>query len=415
MARPIETEDSDAESAESRDDMCREDLLVLNPFELPNFSKRKIRYMAEYDIEKWASDFGQVSFPTVSAPITVEEGKAVMHYFQEIRCNQKAKVTDSDEKAIGGLIGKIQKLIDELQSTGDSPNGFFVRLGPRSPKDAPAMPTEGQWGMQAAKIRAALAQRVHSSKTNSGVSVASELDQFALLHCFQDVCYSLLRVETAHDAIVLLVNSARVMQDISRTIDHCRESWNVSIAVRAWDNDVKLEREFRTFVIGGKVVAISQYDDQMCYPFVTENAEQIVAEVVSGMQRSRSCLEAAGLASPDRAVVVDFVLVPRPDGFGAWDARVIELNPFGPMTGACLFVWTVDRRLLQGGSDLFGDLEACEKLHQPGSMELPAHVTEAQIMGIPFRYLHTNPPKDNDHVLMCWGDYMSIASQILVT
>ena len=39
---------------------------------------------------------------------------------------------------------------------------------------------------------------------------------------------------------------------------------------------------------------------------------------------------------------------------------MIELNPFGPATGASLFTWEHDRRLLQAGQDPWGDLASHE-------------------------------------------------------
>merc|ERR1712217_808345 len=95
-----------------------------------------------------------------------------------------------------------------------------------------------------------------------------------------------------------------------------------------------------------------------------------------------------------RAVVVDFLVVPLGNSCedGQMSAKVVELNPFGPMTGASLFSWTSDRRVLQCGKDLYGDLEAWEKQHPPGSTLLPHWVCEEVVDHVPFRYNRCHRP-----------------------
>lgn len=52
--------------------------------------------------------------------------------------------------------------------------------------------------------------------------------------------------------------------------------------------------------------------------------------------------------------MADF-LIPHSDGEDA-EAMLIEINPFGPGTGASLFDWRTERRLLQANHDLWADL-----------------------------------------------------------
>merc|ERR1712187_801781 len=111
------------------------------------------------------------------------------------------------------------------------------------------------------------------------------------------------------EAIALLVSSARVMGDISHTMDHGKEGWDMNVVVRAWDSRVKLEREFRTFVVGGQIAAISQYDDQLCYEFATTHPQEIVRAIVHCLDRARPGLQRLGLAAPTSAVVIDFAIV----------------------------------------------------------------------------------------------------------
>lgn len=232
---------------------------------------------------------------------------------------------------------------------------------------------------------------------------------------------------SADEALALFLSSSRVMQDVSRELDHGQDSWKLSLVARVWDPDVKLEREFRTFFVAGELVAITQYDDQLCYRFVAEHPHEIVEALLRGAMRVRPALERLGFASETSAVVVDFAVVPPADGAAkdpgcaadtsgirGWDVRVIELNPFGLVTGSSLFTWTADRRVLQGGCDPWGDLEEWEGKHPAGEVPRLPHVAEEVVHGVPFRYVAQDPPNITwDRLDGFWPDYRSLAPKEL--
>jgi hypothetical protein len=58
----------------------------------------------------------------------------------------------------------------------------------------------------------------------------------------------------------------------------------------------------------------------------------------------------------DWAYVADFALLGEPDAEEELRVELVEINPFGPGTGASLFDWRTERHLLQAGLDLWGDL-----------------------------------------------------------
>jgi len=385
-------------------------LLALNPFDLGSFSEEKTRYMARFDVERWVRAVGSSTFETAWDSVSWAEGGALVSWCQQYTCGHRDKLTSADEVAMASLLSKIQGLMAAMPPVGQScagsggggggEGGFFVRLGPRSPKDAPtrASTYEGDpAGIPECRIRAAL----EAAATEQPLTRPSPRE---VLHLFQTACYRLLRVDTAEEALRLLGSSARVLADVSHTRDHGEPGWQMSLVCRRWDSRVTLEREFRVFVVAGHATAITQYDDQLSHAFVRDNGEAIVATVLAGLAAIRPGLAAAGLAGT--ALIADFALCGTS---ASLEARLIELNPFGPVTGASLFCWHGERRLLQGGRDLYGDLSEWEGCHPPRSAAQDP-VAEEVIRGVPFRWLKDHPPGLSwEHLEIMWPDFARLA------
>lgn len=264
------------------------------------------------------------------------------------------------------------------------------------------------WGISEERIQQALAQRL----AEDGIPV----DMYETLRLFQNVCSQLLRVSTGDEAIALLVSSSRVMQDISHAMDHGQNHWDMSVVARVWDPAVRLEREFRAFVVAGRVRALTQYDDQLCHSQIMKQPEHIIDAILQGFCRAEHGLQRLKLMESSAAIIIDFLVAPASAADDALEARIIELNPFGPMTGASLFTWTGDRRLLQGGLDLYGDLDAWEQRNPPtvSPGDLPACVTEICWNEVHFRFLHEHSPNfRSEHLQVFWEDYNSLLPQAL--
>jgi len=400
------SESDDDEAAEDLCDLSRPELLLVNPFQLQSFSAKKLRYMSLFDTEQWAEALADVTFATSSAPVAWEEAVAIQHRFQEGCCRHPGKVTPQDIEALETLRCKIDGLLSELARRGHRDH-YFVRLGPRSPKDAPMMPNP-PWGLSEASIRAALERAALAAQEDVAMSedaVSSPSTHQDTLHYFQSVCSELLKVSTGREALALLVSSSRVMQDISHALDQGPRTWDVSVVARAWDPQVRLEREFRAFVAAGRLCAVTQYDDQLYHPSIAANPQRILGAIRRGFAQALPGLRAMGFAEPAVAVVVDFFVPP-----GEEVARVVELNPFGPMTGASLFTWAGDRRVLQGGVDLYADLDAWEAKHPPGSNQVPACIQELTVDDVCFRFLREHAPNfTKEHLEVFWADYLRLA------
>lgn len=98
-------------------------------------------------------------------------------------------------------------------------------------------------------------------------------------------------------------------------------------------------QELRVFIEDGQVLGASQYHRDAVFPELRQNSEaigQAVATFTSALTKV--------LHIPD--VVADISI--QADGKGAFSAQLIELNPFLPITDACLYSWT-DKSRFDGG------------------------------------------------------------------
>jgi hypothetical protein len=163
----------------------------------------------------------------------LEEGLALQHVFQVTCCNHdESKVTEADRKAFAGLQDKITTLLRDLELESQG-RGFFVRLGPRSPKDAPQMASK--LGVTESRLRAELRKAGVEALLAASRDADSAHDAFQMFH---QVCHRLTRVTTSDEAIGLLASSSRVMQDISHALDQKKDGWDVAVIARVWDDDV---------------------------------------------------------------------------------------------------------------------------------------------------------------------------------
>jgi len=79
----------------------------------------------------------------------------------------------------------------------------------------------------------------------------------------------------------------------------------------------------------------------MLYPHLQGKEQDIVDKIVLYYKEMQDALMYDNC-------VVDFVIIGD-------QIKVIEINPFGYMTGESLFNWHADRHILQGGADVFND------------------------------------------------------------
>ena len=112
--------------------------------------------------------------------------------------------------------------------------------------------------------------------------------------------------------------------------------WDMKLIIRQWEEfDTGLE--FRLFVCQEKLVAITQYQYLIWIPEILHRMEDILHRI----------------------------------GSLYYEDLVARLPYKSQRTGPCLFSWNDERRILQGGMDVWEDLDEWESVHPPTSLLPP--------------------------------------------
>ena len=67
--------------------------------------------------------------------LTIEEGKALAHHYQQNILGRKGLLTNEEERLLEDLEKRLQARLDSFERGENETPEFFVRLSSRSPKD----------------------------------------------------------------------------------------------------------------------------------------------------------------------------------------------------------------------------------------------------------------------------------------
>lgn len=224
-------------------------------------------------LENWPKELEQLSIAQVDIPLTLEEAEAVGTNIIELF----ELFPEPHFRSLQSILPRIDSAVRRF------PNGAFVRLGSRSPKDS-------------------LHGYSHGFRCNDGV----------------------------HAMKILLGVSERVADDLQAALEW---KYEPHIFVREWVI-IPQWAELRCFMKNRKLVGISQYNYMSGHlEFLDKNVIPIRFAVEQFFDRFR-------IASHLDTVVFDvFVKHRQLENVHDWNVKLLEINPFFEYTDPCLFSW----------------------------------------------------------------------------
>ena len=147
---------------------------------------------------------------------------------------------------------------------GDSSDPVFLKFSSRSAKDA---------GVHDKNIHSIYAEQLEEELKLDGV-IHENAQVIALLKAGTE----LLKIYTSEKAMSIFLGSERLYQDMLLAMDH-PDRWHMNIAVRTW-RDMCPSMEFRAFVKGNTLTAISQYNHLCYFPHLVREKNNLYKRMV---------------------------------------------------------------------------------------------------------------------------------------
>ncbi len=250
-------------------------------------AKEYLKQVLPTYIESWPAALCSLSIAQVDVPLTLPQANSLGSHIIELG-------EAFDPGPIDDIISTVNQAVQKF------PNGAFVRLGSRSPKDSWLAGREGSMRVV----------------TITGEITAANSPLRFILDC-----------------------SERMYEDLTLAV---HSNYEPHIFVRQWINLEKWQ-EFRCFMRGRRLVGISQYyyrDGAM--PEIIQNAELIrwAIDVFFNDFQCESHLD---------DVVFDVFVTKKTSGNeNVWEVKLLEINPFFEMTDPCLFDWRNNGKSLDG-------------------------------------------------------------------
>jgi hypothetical protein len=293
-----------------------------------------------YDIDQWYDRTSHLTPRSFFVPMTREHMEAIVDLYRDEFCSRPLSETGKTRDQLRSL----RIAIDEVMMNNKHILSWFVRLSCRSPKDG----TPANLGAKMSDLP------VFEGVEINNLEASDELfANMVLINLFRLSNVS-LKVHSGYDALHLLCTSERIFRDLVAQIDH---DLTTQLVLRAFDDDIVEMWEFRCFVHGRRLAAISQYNPYVVHSEL-QGQENFIRDVIQRF------FDEHRDAIPFDQCVMDVCVVPAAVGrdppsstepaispLASADARVvlIEFNPYDRHTGPALFDWSRDDALLRGG------------------------------------------------------------------
>lgn len=268
-----------------------------------------------FDIDVWYPILSKFTFKSVFLPISIQEREAIIRFnevsWRDVRINNN--LSTDNIKILKQLENDITSMIKS-----NFPNGAFLRLCGRSPKDGDPLQRKKIWSQYS---------EIYTSLINNGWSDDIHTKMMAISQV------NLLKIENGSEAMSLLLTSERVFSDM---IDWKLYGEPEQICLREYCPFITLDLEFRSFIYNKKLTCITQYDHHSFYPHIQSLKDKIINAITNEVKLIQEYIQI-------KNYVADFIYDKQNE-----KVILIEISPFLPCTGSSLFSWSEELDILKG-------------------------------------------------------------------
>ena len=305
---------------DSFEDFCKKknDFVAMEQIDTP-----RIEQVFDIQMDRWLNFISPLSFGTKMFDLEKNVAQAILKKIRtyqiiggQMRDNPDAEKLSTEEE---NLLKNLEHVLDRHLGG----NIHFVKLSTRSYKDSV---------FEMKSQRTAEFVEKELEKINwKDVKDERELDNLEVQAFFRGANRA-MSVKSGREVLELSFQSFRVRQDLEAALK--REPWDLKVVVREYV-EIPLEGEFRGFVFEKRLVALSQY-------FWFAKFDKLILEKeATKLKLEKFFYEECAERIPYDNFVIDFAIAQE-------KIYVVELNPFGNVSGACLLDWNKDKDLLYG-------------------------------------------------------------------
>jgi len=199
---------------------------------------RRKHYQAKFGIDTWYHNgLQEHTFKTYTIPLFFDEAKAIVD-----KCLGKVLTTEQLD-----LLQKVKIRLDSVIEE-HFPNGFFIKLNTRSPKDVP------YYSFHNTSVQQKIIEEINaldpSERDDNNESIA-----------FIKAVNKSMKLFNSQEAIDILGRSSRIREDFLKILQFGKHLFDAKLVLREWDERVadNPQMEFRCFVHKNSLNAITQY------------------------------------------------------------------------------------------------------------------------------------------------------------
>jgi len=333
--------------------------------------KEKLKTESYFNVEEYSEDLRDVSSGECLTPktrffkLSLDEGAAIVHKYQQESLNHKEKFTAHDEAVLSELEEKISQFLNQHFPDQKA----FCRLSTRSPKDASLFSgslcfentkrsIKKQWleSFRKQKGRESPCEFIYKEEVDEFEQFVQHLGHANEYLTFMKASQQALSVSNAKEAIDILTHSERVLRDLVFALDY-PSMFNMKLIFREWCPELVYEYEFRGFVHNFELIALCQYDNTCTVQELNEYKDEIGQTIlnyynlhVKPVLVKYAAVETSSISKWNGEVIMDFAIL-QPSK----KVIVVECNPFNAGTGASLF--ELDRDTIKEKYDKDGQFE----------------------------------------------------------